>query len=350
MTATTEHGTTPPAAQIGRTDTAAGSSTQAAEFRLLTEGDTVGDDVRRAALQAMFPEGPKHDVAAVKATVIELICQVSFTSFVSDRSMMTIGTSFARWCLHNTPDSTFRPDRDLNEDALADYLNFEKSGVTDQTRDTYASQLRRLARQGTPRRRGTRKAASAPYSSRSRDRMWTAACAIDDWVGAESRSLLSLTFGGGIRSDEVHAFKARQVTQVGRRVVLEVISGGMWVRHVPVYGQYGQWLLTRSRELRFDDYLFRPTFLADRADAISSLVPKMRARSTVFADFKAARARHTWLTQALVAGIPYNAVSQVAGIGKDSNLPSDLLVHMPHLSSDDTYRCFDAAYNRAQVA
>lgn len=299
---------------------------------------------RRAALLSITPEEPAERVAVVRDTVIDLILNVPFVSYESDRGLQAVGVRFALWCLDNSADGQFVPERDLVESNLASFLNFARRTIRDSTMGTYASAVRRLGRMGHARFQGTRTVAQAPYSPRTKNAMWEAACAMTDQVGLDLRSLLALTFGAGCRSDEVHAMRASQVDTVNGTVVVSVVRAGGVVRWVPVYEEFAQWLSRRAGELEPEGYLFRPG-CGVRRNATSWLVEKMGARVAVFKGFRSTRARHTWLCDLLAAGIPFHVVCHSAGLVKDSHLPADMLPYLPTVLST---RGVVATFNNAR--
>ncbi|MFC7500930.1 hypothetical protein [Nocardioides sp. GCM10030258] len=309
----------------------------------------ISDTQRRSTLQSTASKGPTAGLAAVKPQVIDLILKLEYRSPVSDRALLAIGIAYALWARNRTGDGEFRPDRDLNELMIRDFLKQGKQEVTERTRGTYALQLRRLHRQGAVRQtKFARTPASAPYTYPERSTLWEAANALDTWQGEEARTMLALAFGAGCMSEEIHTMRAHQVDARRGRVVVQ-IARKHWVRDVPVYGAEARWLLERSREMAPGHFLFRPT-VGRRANAISDLVWRLAKHTSAFNDFKIVRARHTWMRDALVAGVPFPAVAQAGGVGAASNLLADLIPYMPDLTPIEIVRAFDSTYAHLQDA
>lgn len=302
--------------------------------------------VRRGRLEAIRPTGPRGDVAAVKGTVVDLVMAIPYRGYESDRSLMTAGVAFGRWCLSASRDGCFVPSRDLNQDAIEAYLRMEKGEVTAATRRTYVSQLRRLARGGSPRHKAVvATQAAAPYSDKVRGQLWAAACNnLPDWMSVEMRTLLALTFGAGCSSKEVVKLRAEDVTRVAQRTMVTVVNRDTGeVREVPVYNQYGAWLNERFRALDPQDLLFYGS-LKSRRNTVNSLVQRSTRHANVFEGFRVSSARNTWLRNILQAGVPFHAACQVAGIGPDSTLPTNMLPYMAAVTGTDVRRIFDHAY------
>jgi hypothetical protein len=300
------------------------------------------NDARRAALQDIEPAGPLYEVAAVKDVVIDLmLSRVPFVSAASDRQVLQVNVQFARWCRNNSPDGTFTPERDYRESRIADFLRHGIPAANGRTKQTYASNVRRLA---GPRRRPNKEErvqAQPPYKPAERDRMWADACNRDDWLGIEMRTLLSLTFGAGCRGEEVHTFTASQVERLAGRVMLTVVNGH-WVREVPVYGAHALWLEGRAKNLSPDDHLFRPGFKT-RRNATSKTIELIAKTTNAFEGWKSTRARHTWLCDLLSNPIPVAAICQVAGISRNSNLITDMAPYLPSLPPREVLNLFDRA-------
>lgn len=330
------------------TDNRDSGAVDMAVWSIRNNGGDVTPEERRAALEAIQSVGNRRDVAKVKATVIDLIVALDYMGYESDRGLLTCGVAFARFCIHQTIDGKFDPARDLNEFMFRDFLVHEKADVTVGTRGTYLSQLRRLRGIQPFKAKVVRQQAQPPYPVKVARRIWHMAWTIDDPVMVEMRTLLALTLGAGCRSEEIHEMRADQVFRTTQRTVVTA-SRNHFIRDVPVYGDYANWLGRRAKELDADQYLFRPGY-KQRRNATSNLVTQATKRSDVFEGFRANRARHTWLCQYLVAGVPLNALSVAADVGKDSNLLADMLPFLPNLRPIDVLRAFDAAYKADQAA
>lgn len=297
---------------------------------------------RRAALEKIRPRGPRAQVDAVRGVVVDLIMAVEHTSVRTDRQLMSAGIAFALFCRGSSPDGEFFPERDLTELKLYDFLTHELGERAQSTRATYASSIRRLAGDRTFRATNPRNYAQAPYTRDRARELWNAAFAYDDWTAVEMRTLLALTLGAGCLSEELLVLRASQIDRTPRRVVVTV-ARNHFVREVPVYGEYGRWLVERAKTLEADDLMFRPAY-NDRRNAVSNLVKSTQSRTDAFIGFRAAKARHHWVAQHLQVGVAFNALSAAAGLTKNSNLFADLLPYLPNLQPIDIHRAFDRAY------
>lgn len=298
---------------------------------------------RRRFLEAVRSHSRGGQTRTVKPIIIDLILKTKVTSKDSLRRMLRQGCDFAIWCRNNTRDGEFDPSRDLTEERLSDYALYAYGGLEPSTEATYMSALRAVAGNKPKRRVNGRRVAAGPYPDAIVALLWDTAMDREVWNGIEMRTLLALSFGVGARAEEINQMRASQVERIGRSTIVNVTRRDV-LREVPVYGDYAQWLRTRAAQLHSDDYLFRPT-VVDRSDSIGSLVRKSGPRTPVFKDFRAERARHTWVCDHLQQNIAYNVLASAADIGPGSNLFADLLPHLPYVTPTQRRRAFDAVHD-----
>lgn len=308
----------------------------------ITSAGRINHESRADFLANVWPTGRRQDLEIVRPIIVSLVLDTDVTSTESLRSLLGRGCHFASWCLSNTPDGRFDPERDLTEDRIQDFRVHALTDLMASSQGTYMSALRQLGTNAPKRRSLNRPAASPPYPPLVARRIWQTALELDDWTAEEMRTLLALTLGAGARSEEIKEMRAGQIEAGGRQLIV-CITRKHVVREVPVYGEYAQWLRHRVEQIAPDSHLLRPNY-SNRRNVVNDLIAKASKRSNVFDGFKSVRARHTWACHYLAIGVPFNALCFTAGVGVGSNLFADLSPHLPSVTPVDARR----ALHRAQ--
>ncbi len=301
----------------------------------------VGDDERYRFLDGRRPVGSPEQVGAVRAEVTALVVELKFKAKERDRYLFYRGMRHAVWCLANSPDGRYISARDLSNDVIERFVQDPANGFGDSTKATYVSALRILG--GSPgrnRKAAFQRNASTPYTHQQRTRLWAAAAGMeDDYVnvprrhgrGVDAMTMLAVGFGAGTIRGEINYLRADSVVSRPQGALVQVARQG-WVRDVPVYGALGNHLRERAAALPPDAWLFRPDY-AKRTDAVSSFTEQLKHDYPVFDGFTMERARYRFLIDLLTGGCPFHAVCEIAGIRPGTKRPTDLLPHMPTLTS-----------------
>lgn len=295
---------------------------------------------RLTRLKNYRPLKSAGSVAVVRDAVAELVLAVPFSSSSSDNTLIGHAYRLAIWCLHAK--GSFDPVRDLQEATLEDFRVQALSDLAGPSQATYLSNLRRLRRRGVKLNGLARTGAKAPHSGHE----WAGLKATVRHAGdraADAEMLLVLTGGAGLRSEEVIRASGSWIEfESATKVNLLVPSSDGTFRTVPLVGEPARVLANWAhRHDGSDSLLFRPAF-KNRTNAISSLQAQLRSRFPEWSCFNAVRARHMWLTQLFESPMPFHMICQIAGIGIDSNLPTDLLAHMQSASTNDIRRALRA--------
>ena len=296
---------------------------------------------RLTRLKNYRPQKSAGSVAVVRDAVAALVMDVPFTSESADSTLMGHGYRLAIWCLHAK--GSFDPARDLREEALEEFRTADLGHIKEHSQTTYVSNLRRLRRRGAKISGTARPGAKPPHT----DREWAGYAGTLRYCGeraADAEMLLVLTGGVGLRSDEVVRASGTWIElESATKVNVVVPNADGTFRTVPVVGWAARVLANWThRNDASDSLLFRSSY-KNRTNAISSLQSQLRKQFPEWVSFNAVRARHMWLCELLTSPVPFHMVCQIAGIGIDSNLPTDLLAHMRSASTDEIRRALRAA-------
>lgn len=292
------------------------------------------DDARVLALHRFQPKASGPRVDAVRATVVALVARIAFVSEISDRVMMSLGFRYALWC--HRQHGHFDPKSHLTEQHIGQY---QRHGFPDQEPTTVAAHVAALRRFAAGRRvtRGiSRKAALPPYSKHTVDVFEDIAQFAAERNRDDLTMLLRLTFGMGLRPDEIQRAQVNWVQRVGSRTLLQVPDPNGVVREIPAIGHTHLWLKAWAQDHNGDEYLFRNDY-SSRRNAINSLVAQVSKTHPELRQFKASRARHTWLIRLLSTPMPFNAICQMAGINANSHLPTDLMPYLRPITAKDQH-------------
>lgn len=309
--------------------TARGRGKAAGRLRLVADG--VDQAERRSILSALTVQHDAHLVPDVRPAVVDLVMEHPRVSAEADKHMTWLGIRFGIWSLTKTSDGVFDPYRDLTENRINGYLRYLGSSVSEASKDSYASGLRRLAAGPPQRRVGKRRIAVTPHTVRAEDGFWTAADVYDPHSveHAEGKTLLAATFGAGALPEEVHLLDPRDVIVARGQVTLRLRRDPLDLREVPVTeDRYAHWLADRAVQLRGERYLFQPR-RASRRNTVNATTSRLRQTNAIFERYSTSAARNAWFARLLTAGIPFQVACTAAGVGPGTHLPTDLLPHLP---------------------
>lgn len=263
--------------------------------------------------------------------VMDTIGRVPFVSHEADRVHLTTLWPFAAWC--HDRDGSFDPDRHLVDHVIRSYVQTQLGHMTQGSRDSYGSTLRRLARGDRIRPTGQRRPAQSPHTETEVRAFRSAAANAGQWR-FDAETLLALTAGAGLAGNEVTRATPDWVDPRVGYTVLRVPhrSGTGVVREIPTYGATAAAL--RVAADGNPGYLFRSGYKC-RKNVITDFVGLVAKQQKAFSTFAAVRARYYWIIQQLTAGVPFHIVCDMAGVGVGNHLPTDLLPHLPYPSLGD---------------
>lgn len=299
--------------------------------RIQSVADVVDQVERRATLSTLTVQHHAHLVPQVRAAVVDLVMEHRHVSVEADKHMTWLGIRFGIWSLTKTADGVFNPYRDLTEDRISGYLRYLGSSVSEASKDSYGSGLRRLAAGPPQRRVGKRRVAVAPHTRGAEDGFWTAADAYHphSLEHTEAKTLFAANFGAGALPEEVNVLAPGDVLAAGGRVSLRLTRDATDSRVVPVAeDRYAHWLADRAAQLRGERYLFQPG-RASRRNAVNATTRRLRESNAIFERYSTSAARNAWFARLLSAGIPFQVACVVAGISVGTHLPTDMLPHLP---------------------
>jgi hypothetical protein len=312
-------------------DTGSGAARGRGKGRLRLVTDVAGQAERRSILSALTVQYDAHLVPDVRPAVVDLVMEHPRVSAEADKHMTWLGIRFGIWSLTKTADGVFDPYRDLTENRINGYLRYLGSSVSEASKDSYASGLRRLAAGPPQRRVGKRRIAVAPHTVRAEDGFWTAADVYDPHSveHTEGKTLLAATFGAGALPEEVNLLDPRDVLVARGRVSLRLRRDPLDSREVPVTeDRYAHWLVDRAVQLRGERFLFQPR-RASRRNTVNATTSRLRQTNAIFERYSTSAARNAWFARLLTAGIPFQIACTAAGVGPGTHLPTDLLPHLP---------------------
>jgi hypothetical protein len=317
-----------------------------APSRTLGRVDAPAD--RLTKLKNYAPELSAASVAVVRDSVAALVMGVPYESDKVDRGLMGNGYRLATYCLHSK--GSFDPDRDLQEDSLEAFRESALTHVLEGSQATYLSNLRRLRRKGRRLEGLARPRPLEPHTDTEWRGFTSTLRLLGDW-SADAEMLLTLTGGAGLRAEEVVRASGDWIEiESATKVNLIVPAKDGTFRTVPLIDEPARILANWvHRHDGVDTLLFRPAFKT-RANAISSLKHLLQKQFPEWRAFNAEKARYRWLDQLLTSAVPFQMVCQIAGIGIDSNLPTDLLANMRPSSTDNIRRALKSAANPSRKA
>lgn len=294
-------------------------------------GSTGNLAARRVFLEAYSPRKMESAVvAAVRPQMVESVLDTEFSNLSADKAMAHAYFLFANWCIHTRGgfDSATDMTPEMFEAFRTDYL--KHYGASSEA--THMANLKRIHRKRRSFKGRNRRPATAPLSQRQ----WMGLRKAASEAGAlesDARTLLVLSGGLGLCSNEITNATGNWVHRNGHRTSITITDKNLRTREVPIYGADAEWLRTRSAA-NPSAFLFRPQ-LRNRSNAVCGFVAKMTRAHSEFHGFTVNQARHMWLLNLMTSAVPFHVICAMGGIRSDSNLASDLIAYAPAVGIAD---------------
>lgn len=232
----------------------------------------------------------------------------------------------------------------LNRDVIERYVLLDAHGWSVGTRGTVRSRLyhvayRVLGPEAVPWRYTPlqRSEALAPYSDDEVLALrWWARQVSGVWQPHSLSALIVFCAGVGLRAEELHGLRGRDVQRDGECVMVNV--AGASPRRVPVLASFEQDALRLARVVGDDRFVFRPMRIeAGSPNGVSNLVERVWTEHAGVPRPTAQRLRVTWLVWHLRSRTPLRMLADAAGVESLNSL-ARYLVYVPGIDHVDARR------------